>query len=235
MVRLNSQGKLFAKYKSLNLKDKIYQVKALDLAQELVGGRKNRIKLLDIGCADGSYAAYVGEKLKAETYGVDISAHAIKKAKTRLDQAVRGDVSKRLPFTDASFELIFVLEVIEHIYDTDYLLSEIRRVLKPCGVVIISTPNLASLQNRIRLAFNHYPQYLEYSTAGAGHIHLYTSKVLARQMKAHGLKLVKLTSANFLAPMITSLYAPQIYVRLMMKLGDCLPTLGSHLIAVGTK
>jgi len=183
MVRLNSQGKLFAKYKSLNLKDKIYQVKALDLAQELVGGRKNRIKLLDIGCADGSYAAYVGEKLKAETYGVDISAHAIKKAKTRLDQAVRGDVSKRLPFTDASFELIFVLEVIER----------------------------------------------------AGHIHLYTSKVLARQMKAHGLKLVKLTSANFLAPMITSLYAPQIYVRLMMKLGDCLPTLGSHLIAVGTK
>lgn len=231
-VRTNVQKQLFSEYHSLNLQDKLYQVKALKLATKYLDGHKKDIKLLDIGCADGSFASYAGHELNAKTYGIDISPEAIAKAKKTIDHATQHDISKSLPYPDKSFEIIFALEVIEHIYDTDFLISEIRRILKPGGILVVSTPNLASIKNRVRLLFNNYPQYLEYSTAGAGHIHLYTSEVLLTQLSSHKLTVRSLTSANFLAPYVTHPKAPNLYRDLAMLIGDWLPTLGSHIIAV---
>lgn len=235
MLQVDTQKKLFGQYVSLNLQDKIYQVKSLRLAQQYTRRRRGKMALLDIGCSDGSFAAHAGEVLSAATHGVDIASTAVRKAKRVLDTAKCFDINNPLPFDDNSFDIVFALEVIEHVFDTDLLVSEIRRVLKRGGAVILSTPNLASLKNRVRLALNRYPEYLEYSTAGAGHIHLYTSEVLVSQLSANKLKIAKLCSPNCPAPGITSRYAPKFYREIMMKLGDALPTLGSHLIVVAVK
>lgn len=235
MPHSNSQSILFSKYSSLNLKNKIYQVKAIHLASKYLRHSNSKFQILDIGCADGTFASYVGNIFNAKTYGVDISSDPINKAKKILDYACVHDAAVALPFPDKSFSAVFALEVIEHIFDTDFFLSEIYRVLKSGGILIISTPNLASLQNRIALMGNRYPHYLEYSTAGAGHIHLYTSPVLLDQMRSKNFKIREFTSANFVAPYITHPKAPQLYRSLMMKLGDILPTLGSHLIVVAER
>jgi len=75
VVREKVQQQIFAQYASLDLQNKLYQVKALKLAQKYLG-KKKQVKLLDIGCSDGSFAQYAGRLLKAKTYGVDIAAGA---------------------------------------------------------------------------------------------------------------------------------------------------------------
>lgn len=235
MALVGLEKKLFAQYVSLNLQDKLYQVKAIDLAKKHLARHKGKIKLLDIGCADGSFAQYAGVQLGGNSYGLDICPSAIKRAKLVLNQAFQHDVAKALPFPDHFFDIVFALEVIEHVFDTDFFMMEIRRVLKPGGLLILSTPNLASLKNRARLFFNGYPQYLEYSCEGAGHIHLYTSKILESQLAKHKLKTKEMTSANFLAPYVTHKVAPIWYRKLMMRMGDIFPSLGSHIVVVAKR
>jgi SAM-dependent methyltransferase len=63
------------------------------------------------------------------------------------------NVPTRLPVEDNSFDFIFCLEVIEHLTVTSYLIEEMYRLLKPGGYLIVTTPNLSRLGNRIKLMF----------------------------------------------------------------------------------
>lgn len=65
---------------------------------------------------------------------------------------VAADMEARLPFDDASFDLITCVEGIEHVVDRHRTLRELRRVLKPGGVMLITTPNLLSLRARVAYA-----------------------------------------------------------------------------------
>jgi len=92
-------------------------------------------KLLDIGCGkpcefmnDGSFLNYIG-------YGIGID---IKKCEG-VKKVVRGDV-QNLPFKNESFDIIVAMEVLEHVNDIELSLKNIREVLKPDGIFIMSTP-----------------------------------------------------------------------------------------------
>ena len=56
-------------------------------------------------------------------------------------------------YKDETFDLVLLLDVIEYLFDTDRLLFEVKRGLKPGGIAVISTPNLASWYNRLFLLF----------------------------------------------------------------------------------
>jgi len=94
---------------------------------------------LDIGCATGNLVQRLLE-LGVDAYGVDISAYAISRSpvKDRLKQV--DIVSERLPFESNYFDLITMLEVIEHISNEENILKEMRRVLKEDGIIYITTP-----------------------------------------------------------------------------------------------
>lgn len=223
----------FAHYRALDLTNKIYQVKALRLAKDL--NLKSGSLILDLGCADGSFIAKAGEILNAIPYGLDLDKATIDEAIGLGVKAVSHDLSQVLPYKDKTFDLIFALEVIEHLFDTDFFVEEIYRVLKPGGYLILSTPNLASLNNRLRLLLGSYPKYLEFSQSGAGHIHLYTLPVLIGQLKQANFKIKTATSPNFLCPLITKSYFPKPLRDFCMFIGDLFPRLGSHLLIVAEK
>lgn len=67
--------------------------------------------------------------------------------------AAGGDMEATLPLADASFDLIACVEGIEHVVDRHRTLRELRRVLKPGGRMLITTPNLLSLRARFAYAF----------------------------------------------------------------------------------
>jgi len=67
-------------------------------------------------------------------------------------ECVRGDLRERLPFEDAAFDWVIALEVIEHLENRHHALREMRRVLKPGGKLILSTPNMLNLKSRLALA-----------------------------------------------------------------------------------
>ncbi|MBL8057065.1 MAG: class I SAM-dependent methyltransferase [Anaerolineales bacterium] len=102
---------------------------------------------LDLGCNTGYGTAVLGTRA-ARVVGVDVSARAIAAARQRYAAAhvtfeeVDG---LRLPFPEASFDLVTSFQVIEHVADYGPYLTEIRRVLKPGGAALFSTPN-ASLR-----------------------------------------------------------------------------------------
>jgi SAM-dependent methyltransferase len=60
--------------------------------------------------------------------------------------------AERFPYGDASFDALLFCEIIEHLHtDPMKVMKEIKRVLKPGGVLVLTTPNVAKLQNRLRL------------------------------------------------------------------------------------
>lgn len=186
----------------------------------LIGKNKN---VLDIGCDDGELSERIlknGNKL----LGVDISSPALIKAKKRGVSIVKADFESSLPSNLAKkFDLVFAGEVIEHIYDTDRFLQNIRNVLIGHGELVITTPNLASLGRRLLLLFGKNPLIeVGISKSNAGHIRYFTYDSLKNLLEKNGFSVVFFTSTliNF---DINGKYFSK-------KLADLFPKFGSTLI-----
>ena len=96
-------------------------------------------RALDLGCGDGRLSA----ELRAESLtAADVSAVALERARGRLPAAelVKLEPDAPLPLPDASFDLALCAETIEHVRDVQLLLSEARRVLRPGGMLAVTTP-----------------------------------------------------------------------------------------------
>lgn len=78
----------------------------------------------------------------------------------RLEQGIQRvggvDLNHFLPFRSSTFDAVDLVEVIEHIENQPQLIREIRRVLKPGGRVLISTPNILNVFSRIRFLFTGF-------------------------------------------------------------------------------
>jgi len=76
--------------------------------------------------------------------------------KIKLPSLIVGD-AHLIPFKDNSFDVILSGEIIEHLLNPLKFIREAKRVLKPQGVFIITTPNLASIFNRLLIVFGYSP------------------------------------------------------------------------------
>jgi 2-polyprenyl-3-methyl-5-hydroxy-6-metoxy-1,4-benzoquinol methylase len=186
-------------------------------------------RLLDIGCGNGSFSAgFLGAGFKVT--GIDMTGEQIVAARARgLDARVHDLSSGPLPFPDGSFEVAFAGEVIEHIVDTTAFLSEVRRVLTPGGCVVLTTPNLASAENRMRLLLGFYPIWTEFRLEGGqGHVRSYTRKTLVRHLRETGFT-VERVKGNWV-PFIPQKFADDIRHPFLAPTGDWFPGLSMDLI-----
>jgi 2-polyprenyl-3-methyl-5-hydroxy-6-metoxy-1,4-benzoquinol methylase len=108
---------------------------------------------LDVGCAYG-YSTNLLESLGYKTYGVDISRHAIQKAKTNCaGKFIICDAQINLPFKKETFDLITCFDVLEHL---EHPLKAIKNMINSCkGVLICTTPNKA-VEKPIRKILRDY-------------------------------------------------------------------------------
>lgn len=105
--------------------------------------------VLDVGCGPHPGPEFFAEKAK-RVVAIDISPEAIEYAKSHFSKEnLRYLVmdATELKFPDESFEVVISLEVIEHIKDYRKYLSEIKRVIKPEGIYVFSTPNKKMMMN----------------------------------------------------------------------------------------
>ncbi|MCK1795794.1 class I SAM-dependent methyltransferase [Streptomyces sp. XM4193] len=170
-------------------------------------GRTEPGVILDIGCGDGSAAATAAPILRPHRLvGVDWSQDALRRANRHLT-AVRGGLDDPgLPFASGSADAVLFSEVIEHLVDPDAALDELRRVLRPGGHLLLSTPNLAAWYNRALLLGGVQPVFSEVSMRGiygrpgkqvVGHLRLYTARALRQMLPAAGFEVVRMSGAPY--------------------------------------
>jgi ubiquinone/menaquinone biosynthesis C-methylase UbiE len=135
---------------------------------------KYQLRILDIGCGKGQFLFDITEALKqkqqasfARVVVVDlIRAEGnllgkITPTPEFFQQSVDGE---KLPFADASFDFVSCNHVLEHVFETEKFLREIRRVLQPNGLAVISVPNCAAWMSRIAFLFGGLPLGAEVGT-----------------------------------------------------------------------
>lgn len=144
-------------------------------------------KWLDLGCHDGTLARLLAEQGICVT-GIDVYSPSLKTEKT-WDYVQHDLDTGIIPLPDQAFEIVSGIEIIEHVTDTDMFLNEISRVLKPGGVLVLSTPNICMLKNRFRMPLGKYPYGIEYRNA-LHHVRLYNLRCLADHLREHGFRVV---------------------------------------------
>jgi SAM-dependent methyltransferase len=106
-----------------------------------VASAGERPRVLDLGSGDGRIAGLLAEA-GGEVTGVDRSATALERARAAHPQIRFLPLSDdgSLPLADASFDVVVAVNVLEHVADTQRLMSEARRVLAPGGRLAIAVP-----------------------------------------------------------------------------------------------
>lgn len=101
-----------------------------------------RTSVLDVGCGAAPGLRFL-HAAGAVATGADISAAALRAARRLLPEArlVRCDVERALPFGAERFDAVLLSEVVEHVACLPTLLAECRRVLRPGGALVLTTPN----------------------------------------------------------------------------------------------
>jgi len=122
---------------------------------------KEGAKVLDIGCGRGSYM--VGfSRCNFSVYGVDKRLDSSKIMEG--SQVAECDLEHEfLPFEKNTFDIVFGKSVIEHILNTDLILSDIYRILKPEGIVLILTP---AWESQYRHFYNDYTHVKPFTRKG---------------------------------------------------------------------
>jgi SAM-dependent methyltransferase len=154
-------------------------------------------RLLDAGCGSGRTLDELARY--GRVTGIDVSAEAVAAARSRGHAGVRLARVEELPFADAAFDVVTCLDVVEHTPDDRVTLTELRRVTRPGGVLIVTVPAYPALWSRHDVVNRHFRRYDRASLRTAA--------------RAAGWTVVRETYFNSL------LLAPAVAVRLMQRRG----------------
>lgn len=107
---------------------------------------KDAKRILDVGCGSGVFGAAIKEERghSVEVDGIEIDADAARRAVSKLNRVVTGDVEKAgLPFPHEYFDVIVYGDILEHLMDPWGVLKRHKDLLRPGGCVVASIPNIA--------------------------------------------------------------------------------------------
>ena len=144
-------------------------------------------RVLDLGCGPGNLLDFLTPH--GDTYGSDYSADALRFCAGRGHHRLfRADFHK-LPVKSDSFDLVTCIDVLEHLQDDRQAVAELRRILRPSGLLVVSVPAFQFLWGDHDTLYGHYRRYR-------------TGEIRER-LEAAGLRVLKLTYFEplFLAPL----------------------------------
>jgi SAM-dependent methyltransferase len=148
--------------------------RARSMAQHVT--RYPRGRLLDIGCFRGEFMEYM-----RATHGWDVAGLEFSQRPPNyygLD-IFYGDLADA-PFADASFDVITLWAVLEHVYDPSAILGSVQRLLRPGGTAIVLVPN-----------FNSLPARFMWHDDVPRHVTMFTRRTLGRMLLSRGLRPVE--------------------------------------------
>lgn len=126
---------------------------------------------------------------QAEYIGLDISETALKSAAAILPECkfYKIEDGGNSPLENNSIDFVFSSEVIEHIYDTKNAFSEIARILKPGGQLLLTTPYHGLIKNLLIALF----AFDKHFNPSGPHIRFFSKKSLSSLLQKYGFKVLK--------------------------------------------
>ncbi len=145
-------------------------------------------RILDLGVWGGTFLNLPGIKSKfSERIGIDVSTKSIEYAQNMGINAIEWNLNNvPYPFENNFFDAITILAVLEHLFDPYEIITEIQRILKPGGELIIALPNIASFSNRIRLLLGKNLVTSDDNGWDGGHLHYFTISETKKLLNNYG-------------------------------------------------
>jgi len=146
-------------------------------------------RVLEIGCATGFMGKYLKNKKNCMVVGVELGIEEAKEAKKVLDDVILGDIESQETLKKISklgkFDVVFASALIEHLKDPWKSLSEWKSFLKPDGVLIITTSNIAHWSQRINFIQGKF-EYQKYGILDNTHLRFFTTQTFRELVKDSG-------------------------------------------------
>ncbi len=194
---------------------------------------------MDLGCGDGRLGKELVQK-GHEVWGIDVNKIGLQQAFQNGLHILQADLEKPLPFAKESFDVVMLLDTLEHLVDQSQVLQEIGRVLKKEGQLIISYPNHFDLRNRLSMLAGHgiiHWAHRRYATLQAwsyGHLRFLLFKELEKLLQQNGFY-PKVVQFNFMAGgIIPRRLTPPFFRRWLLTLWPQLFT-GKYIILADRK
>lgn len=110
------------------------------------------LKILDVGAGEGALTQSL-HKMGHHMQACDLFPDHFRFPGVLCDKV---DITKSFPYPDQAFHRVIAVEVTEHILDHETFFSEVNRILKPGGLLYVTTPNVLSMRSRIRFLFRGF-------------------------------------------------------------------------------
>ena len=172
-------------YSSFKEKMNLNYIEKLRFFENKIHGRK----ILDVGCGCGFFLS-VAKKGGWDTVGVDISQPATDYAKNILGLEVLHSTVSETNFPNDYFDLITMWDVLEHLDNPSGVMNELRRILKPKGLLVIETPNVLSLTHLIahisyKLSFGKFIYFVK-KIYIPSHLFYFSKRTLVNMLRRSG-------------------------------------------------
>lgn len=154
---------------------------------ELLPDNLTGLKILDVGAATGYFSKYLQDNGAIVT-AIDISLEAIAEAQKIVPKSFVVDIESGEGtdvLSEDEFDYIIAGEIIEHLFNPRQALLYFRKLLKPGGKIIVTTPNIVLWSHRIRILMGSF-EYTETGVFDHGHIHFFTYYTLKKTLRDCG-------------------------------------------------
>ena len=161
-------------------------------------------RVLDLGCGSGRFLAAL-QGHGCDPVGVDISDRALERAGRVAPGAElrRLEADGSLPLPTRSVDLVWCSEVMEHVGDVGGLLNDVRRVLRPGGRLLITTPHHGRLQGAL-IALSRFDTHFD---PLGQHLRFFTRTSLRRALESTGFEQITVRATGGMPPLRSSLVA----------------------------
>ena len=189
-------------------------------------------RLLDFGCYEGAMIARLHDAGFAEVEGTDLTSHFSNAAFPFTQADLNLSFSRE--FGGKEYDALMVSEVIEHLDNPRHFLSECRAILKEGGIVVVTTPNIAFFEGRIKfLLTGELWGFGKKNYASQRHITAISREQFGLLFEECGYRVLSIfTAASFATP-LRRILTSFIWIPMRFLFGKSV--LGESLIVVGTK